>query len=46
MTGYLDGASRNMMDVASTAPSVAYDATVTHFRSLRRIWSVAALVDR
>lgn len=35
MTGYLDGASRYMLDVASTAPSIAYDATLTRFERVK-----------
>jgi hypothetical protein len=35
MTGYLDGASRYLLDVSSTAPSVAYDSTLTQFELIK-----------
>jgi hypothetical protein len=33
--GYLDGASRYLLDVASTAPSAAYNATLTQSESIK-----------
>jgi Porin subfamily len=43
MTGYLDGASRYMLDVANTAPSVAYNATLTQFDSIKAYGGFGAL---
>jgi hypothetical protein len=43
MTGYLDGASRYLLDVSSTAPSVAYDATLTQFESIKAYGGFGAL---
>ncbi|WMT77036.1 DcaP family trimeric outer membrane transporter [Bradyrhizobium sp. Ash2021] len=41
--GYLDGASRYLLDVASTAPSVAYNATLTQFDSIKAFGGFGAL---
>ena len=41
--GYLDGASRYLLDVASTAPSVAYNATLTQFESIKSYGGFGAL---
>ena len=34
-TGYLDGASRYLLEVSSAAPSVAYNATLTQFETIK-----------
>ncbi|SIO48760.1 Porin subfamily protein [Bradyrhizobium erythrophlei] len=41
--GYLDGASRYLLDVSSTTPSVAYDATLTQFDSIKAYGGFGAL---
>jgi hypothetical protein len=33
--GYLDGASRYLLETSSTAPNLAYDATLTQFASIK-----------
>lgn len=43
MTGYLDGASRYMLDGGVIAPSVAYDATGTQFQSIKIYGGFGAL---
>src|SRR5258708_10515713 len=43
MAGYLDGASRYLLDVSSTAPSVAYNATLTQFESIKAYGGFGAL---
>jgi hypothetical protein len=44
--GYLDGASRYLLDVASTAPSVAYSATLTQFDTIKAYGGFGALQHR
>lgn len=39
----MDGASRYVLDVSSTAPSVAYNATLTQFESIKAYGGFGAL---
>lgn len=43
MTGYLDGASRYLLETSSTAPSVAYDATLSQFQTIKSYGGFGAL---
>ena len=42
-TGYLDGASRYLLEVSSAAPSVAYNATLTQFETIKAYGEFGAL---